>query len=57
MDRSLIPVLVGVPIEEIDKGLAFDYCIDLGSLCKHCLLVHDSSIGQATAPVERSIPI
>ena len=45
MDRCLIPVLVGVPIEEIDKGLTFDHCIDLGSLCKHCLLVHDSSIG------------
>jgi hypothetical protein len=33
VDRRLIPVLVGVSIEEINKGLALNYCIDLGSLC------------------------
>jgi hypothetical protein len=45
MDRRLIPVLVGVSIEIVNKGLAFNYAIDLGSLCKHGLVAHDSSIG------------
>jgi hypothetical protein len=33
MDSRLIPILVGVSIEEINKRLAFNNCIDLGSLC------------------------